>query len=165
MSQKLPWNERPIELANLFNPAFCALILRQAVIGYQKQGSKGLDYPVAFLVLPIVLHGFSRESLPATTRTKLHIWLQEHQEVRVGLEQRVLSLSDYTKEAIIFGLQHKALAFDENGALTAPKRQLSYFETGSSEATLCIEKAGMLGKWFVGAGSTATLLAMWGIQM
>ena len=31
----LPWTQRPPE-AHLFNPAYCALLLRQAVEGYQK---------------------------------------------------------------------------------------------------------------------------------
>ncbi|WP_020600347.1 three component ABC system middle component [Spirosoma panaciterrae] len=161
----LSWSERPVEIANLFNPAFCALLLRQAITEYEKKGGKGLDYPLVFLMLPLILHKFSRELLPATTKTKLHTWLQDHQEVRVGLDQRISSLANYTKEAIIYGLQFKLLAFDETGALTAPKRRLPKFDAGDSEAASCFDKAAMLGRWFVNAGNTATLLSMWGIRL
>lgn len=161
----VPWSERPIEVANLFNPAFCSLLLRQTVTEYQKVNRRGLDYPIIFLVLPVILSKFIREALPATTRTKLHIWLQDHQEVRVDLDIKIKALSDFTKEAVIFGMQNKVLAFNEAGALIAPKIKLNQFESNDSEAAQCLERAGMIGRWFANVNDTISLLSMWGIKL
>lgn len=165
MGTMLVWNERPVEIANLFNPAFCALLLRQAATSYHKKSGKGLDYPVAFLILPLLLHGSSRELLPKTAGTNIHTWIQEHEEIKIGLDQRISNLYNYTRESVILALQHEILFIDELGALNPSKRRLPRFEENNSEATLCVKKATMIGKWFGSAGSTATLLSMWGIRL
>ena len=73
------WSERPPEVAHLFNPAFCALLLREAVRGFAEVSPSGMPHPLVFLLLPIVLHKATRESLPGSITTKMHPWLQEHQ--------------------------------------------------------------------------------------
>jgi hypothetical protein len=113
----LAWNQRPIEVANLFNPAFCALLLRQAVAGYQKISGHGMDYAMAFVVLPVVLHKATREALPYASTTKLHMWMQKHHEVRIGFTERMQNMVQITKEALLFALQRNALALDETGVL------------------------------------------------
>lgn len=68
----LPWTQRPPE-ASLFDPAYCAVLLRQAVNGYQKTALRGLDN-AALMVSPVVLHQATRDLLPGTIATKLHFW-------------------------------------------------------------------------------------------
>jgi hypothetical protein len=74
------WNDRPTEIANLLNPAFCALLLAQAVRGYQEETKVGLPYALAFLVLPLVLHK------PTMTRSAAELQLEfSHWPYRVDL--------------------------------------------------------------------------------
>ena len=112
----LPWSQRPVE-ANLFNPAYCALLLRHAVEGHHKTALRGLDYAAAFMVLPVVLHKATRELLPGTISTKLHFWAQRHHEVRIGFAKRMQDMVPVTKEALLFGMQHEVLKLNEKGAL------------------------------------------------
>ncbi|BDA67679.1 hypothetical protein CAL7716_018450 [Calothrix sp. PCC 7716] len=105
------WQERPVEYANLFNPAFCSILLQNAIKGYQKEKKQGIPYPLLFLVLPLVLHISTRNALPKTTVTKLHIWLQKQPEVRVGFAERASYLVPYTKEALAFRMQTGIINF------------------------------------------------------
>src|SRR6266699_1933084 len=72
------WEERPVEIANLFNPAFCGEILRRCISSYQQTNSLPLPYPLLFLVLPIILHRDTRERISPRQRLTLHAWLQKH---------------------------------------------------------------------------------------
>jgi len=161
----LPWNQRPFE-ANLFNPAYCALLLRQAVDGHQKTALRGLDYAAAFMVLPVVLHQATRDLLPGIITTKLHFWAQRHHEVRIGFAKRMQDLVPITKEALLFGLQHEALQLNDAGALVVGPRRLKPYEVApKSDAADCLKKALFVGRWFADAGSTVTVLAAWDVTI
>ncbi|MFD2718354.1 three component ABC system middle component [Hymenobacter monticola] len=161
----LPWSERPIE-ANLFNPAFCALVLRHAIDTYQKSTLRGMDYSMAFVVLPAVLHKATREMIPGIITTKLHVWAQRHHEVRIGFANRMQNMVPITKEAVLFGVQHGALRFNEDGALVLGQGRLNEYDIEpDSEAAFCLKKATFVGRWFADAGTTATLLAAWGVKI
>lgn len=159
----IAWEKRPIEIASLLNPAYCSIIVRDAVVAYGKEKGGGMDFSLAFLVLPIVLHKATREALPNTTRSKFHIWFQDHQELRIGFSERAKSLVPFTREAIIFAMQRKALQVDEDGLLIAAKltfRNISETE----EMKSCRKRANFLGKWLSSAGSTNLILSAWGIK-
>ena len=66
-----PWISRVVEEANLFNPAFCATLMAKTVDEYQKKAQHHFPFSLAFLVLPVVLHRATRESLPGSTITSL----------------------------------------------------------------------------------------------
>jgi hypothetical protein len=97
----VPWEQRPFEVANLFNPAFCALVLRQTVQAYQKATHQGMDYSMLFLILPIVLHKATRELLPSGVVSKFHVWIQRHHHLRVGFADRMQNMVPITREALL----------------------------------------------------------------
>lgn len=158
----IAWEERSVEVANLLNPAFCSLLIRDAVASYTKTSGAGIDFPLAFLILPLVLHKDTREALPRTTASKFHIWFQEHQALRIGFLERAKSLAPFTREAIMFAMQRGALAIDDQGLLIAPKYR---FKSGTEtvEMQSCRDKATFLGKWLSAAGSASYVLSTWGI--
>ncbi|BAZ13391.1 hypothetical protein NIES4071_52300 [Calothrix sp. NIES-4071] len=161
------WHERPVEYANLFNPAFCSILLQNAIKGYEKEKKQGMPYPLIFLVLPLVLHSSTREVLPRTTRTKLHIWLQKQPEVRVRFAERASNLVPYTKEALAFGMQNGIINFCEDGKFTWVKGTLKAISAVSwssdTEPAICCKKAEFVGRWLAQAGEVSTIYIMWGI--
>lgn len=160
----LHWEKRPIEVANLLNPAFCSILLRDSVETFQIENRQGMSYPLSFLILPLVLHKPTREALPRTTRTKLHTWLQEKPEVRIGFAERARQLVPYSKEAIIFGLQTGIIEVNENGDLIPYSKRLKELSGGDEvEPSICRKKAQFLGRWLAKAGDLPTILIMWGI--
>jgi hypothetical protein len=65
------WDLRPVEIRNLFNPAFCGLVLMRALCGYEEEDERGMHFSLALLVLPLCLHKRSREILHAGNRSYL----------------------------------------------------------------------------------------------
>jgi hypothetical protein len=161
------WSNRVVEEANLFNPAFCALLLATTADEFTKKRQQPFPFALAFLVLPVVLHRGTRSALPRSTITSLLSWIQDHREALVDFANRVHALRAITREAVTFGTQHEALAFVESGAIAVGARRLTATEkrTGlfTNEARECVERAGFLGRWFAAAGTVATIYSAWGI--
>lgn len=158
------WGERPLEVANLFNPAFCALLIREGVLGYRTESGELMPFPLVPLLLPIVLHKRTRALLPKTIATKMHPWIQENQEVRIGFADRCAAMLPNSREAVIFGTTHNLLTF-EHSRIGAPRRVLASLPwPENSEPEACIEESRFVGRWFTSAGPVTTIFAMWGVR-
>jgi len=161
------WSNRVVEEANLFNPAFCAVLLAKAAEDFTKKTQQPLPFPLAFLVLPVVLHHGTRAALPGSTVSSLLTWIQEHREQLVNFSGRVQSLRAITKEAILFGTQHETLAIAHSGGIVVGSRKQTATEKRTSlftdEARECVDRAGFLGRWLAAAGTSATIYSAWGI--
>ena len=154
---------RPVEVAHLFNPAFCALVIREAVLGFQDKSPSGMPFPLFFLLLPIVLHKRTRLLLPSNVGTKMHPWLQANQEVRIRFADRCIALLPDSREAIVFAASRGFLGITA-GRIVARRIPLSLPWPAGSEPELCIKKARFLGRWMALAGSITTIFAMWGVR-
>lgn len=161
------WNQRPVEEANLLNPAFLATVLCSAVCGYESEAKKGMPLPVLHMVVPVVLRKKSRESLPKTIRTSLAVWLQKNVSYRLLFAERIISLKPYLNEAILFGLQHDSFLVSEDGNICCRldgKTVDKQIRSLNGEANECVKKAKFIGRWFARSGSPETLMALWGIR-
>lgn len=161
------WSARATEVANLFNPAFCAMLVAKACKDYTKKTREPLAFSLAYLVLPIVLHPRTRTALPYSTVTSLLSWTQEHRAdlVEFGAHARVLG--PYTREAIMFGVANDTLMLDESGGVatgsayvTPAEKKTEHF---TPEVRDCLNRAGFVGRWFAGAGTPATIFSAFGV--
>ncbi len=161
-----PWVERPREEAHLLNPAFCSVTIAAACAGYSEPHSESLPFVLSFLVLPVVLHKSTRESLPRTSRTSIPAWLQEHPEARIGFHERLMALRPFTREALRYGLASDWFCVGDLGGIrcVAPDASLTGAIRIGGEVSDCVSRARFLGKWFAIAASTETTLALWGIR-
>ena len=158
------WKYRPIEEANLFNPAFCGEILRRAIGAYNISAQNKFPYPLTYLVLPIVLHRPTREAIALQNR-QLHVWLQNNQRVRVGFAERAKSLIPITNEALNFLLQIKSVSVDESAGLNLLRQPRAINNTyGDEEIRDCFKKAALVGVWFARAGTAGNIYTMWGVK-
>lgn len=158
------WRYRPVEEANLFNPAFCGELLRRAIAYYNATSQSRFPYPLSFLVLPIVLHRQTREAISPNNR-QLHVWLQNNQNVRVGFAERAKSLVPITNEALNFLLQTNSAVIDERAniaLLRQPKTINNAY--GDEEIRDCFQKAAIVGRWFARAGNAGNIYTMWGVK-
>lgn len=161
----LEWQQRPTEIANLLNPAFCSLILRESISSFTKEKSGGMPYPLAFLILPIVLHKSTRLEIPKKTVTKMHVWIQEKSQVRIQFAERASRLAPYTRESLLFGVRNSIIDIDKYGNLVGVgKKPGDKIWPPESEPLDCKKKAEFLGRWLAKSGETATIFAMWGIK-
>lgn len=158
------WGKRPIEIASLFNPAFCSLIIREAVRGFQSEQSSGINYLLVFLILPIVLHKATRDKLPIAITVKMHSWLTQNKEIKVQFPARVRGLLEITKEGLIYGIQANLFVIDDNGNLKMTNKKVKPKWETDSEPAICSKKAQFVGRWLANAGDTKTIFHMWGVR-
>ena len=159
------WSKRPQEIANLFNPAFCGILLRAAVNGYAVGSKNSMPFELSAIVLPIVLHAPTRRTLPTTVRTKFHAWLALDPEVRIGLSERIRILVPYTKEAIIFSANQQLIALGPNLSLSATAKRISVASWPKHcETRECEQRANFVGRWLADSLDVATIYSILGIR-
>ena len=161
------WPRRVVEEANLFNPAFGAVLLAEAADEFTKKSRLPFPFALAFLVMPIVLHRGTRAALPGSTITSLLPWIQNNRETLVNFGPRVQTLKPITLESLLFGAQNETLNLTDSGGIAVgPRRQRATEKRTplfTDEARECLDRAGFLGRWFATAGSPATIFSAWGV--
>jgi ABC-three component (ABC-3C) system Middle Component 3 len=158
----LAWERRPLEERASYNPAFLALLLRQSADGYRGEAERTFPVPLAFIVLPLVLHRPTREAAPKTVATSMPIWLQEHQFIREGFAGRARGLAPAVREALVIGLQRGVLALDDGGIY--PAAEPARARHGTSETRALLARARFLGRWLARAGDVETIYFLWGVR-
>lgn len=164
----MEWEARTVEERNLLNPSFCAVLLWYAARGYANQSEgKGLPFEVVFLVLPMVLHRETRESLPKSSKTSVPVWLDLNPLAASHIADRSRALVPFTKEAMNFGGGYGMLGFRGRSLIGSAewKRKIAgTLSDCSDEVRECSKRAEFLGKWFAKTGNASTILALFGVR-
>ena len=151
------WTSRPAEERALLNPSFCSGLLWQASVGYESTVHAPLPFDISFLILPIVLHRETRESLPRTVRTSLAVWIDDNPLARLRVADRARALARFTKEAMMFGGLHGLLEL-KGSAIAAnldwKKRIDDDLKNSTDEVRACAKRAEFVGKWLASSGSS-----------
>lgn len=156
------WNNRNPIVANLLNPAFCGELLRCALKGYKKEKNYNMDYALCFIILPILLHKSTYQSLPKTTRKKFFEWYEQSKSLKVNLAERIRDMVPFTRESICFLLYYGAIEINSSTLLLLPyKKKKSLY---SQEILEYYRKAELFGKWLAKSGTTQTIYATLGIK-
>ncbi|NNJ09166.1 hypothetical protein EKD04_002365 [Chloroflexales bacterium ZM16-3] len=160
-----PWQNRPPEIANLFNPAFCALVIREALLSYYKERDEEMPFSLVFLLLPIVLHQETRGLLPKRDTVLMIEWCDTHLNVLYDFPSRAKRLVPFTKEAIIFGVQKRTMALSTKSSLKAVGTIHSPSNwTDKTEPSDCLSASRLVGRWFAATGAEATIYRLWGVK-
>ncbi|MEP2781097.1 MAG: three component ABC system middle component [Pseudoruegeria sp.] len=162
------WRKRPTEEANLFNPAFLGSLLYEQSKEYLKHTSLGLPLTYASLCISVVLHGPTRDRLPYSTVTSLYEWLQDNEDVQIGLAARVQGVQPYLKEALRFGLRKNILVLSNGHSLIIGEVK-AHFPAGfirdtTAETKEIIDRNKFMARWFAKSGSEASVIAAWGLR-
>lgn len=150
----------------LFNQAFLARILRDALIDFEKEAHENMPVPLAFLLVPLALHKPTRDDLPTRSSSQMQTWIREHPRHMAQLGTRVVGMRSFVGLAIRFGLYHGVLTSESGriGGGSVKRRTHSYNELESVEVQECLQTARFLGRWFARQPDAATLLAFWGLR-
>jgi hypothetical protein len=163
----LTWDRRPLEIANLFNPAFLALLLHEGSLAYHTEIQKGFPFELAPLLVTLPLHKETRDLIPKNISTQMHAWLLDHPEIKINCSKRIRNLNPYTLESIAFGIKTGIIHIDENGKINSNSNVslLTKLKWNAElEPTKCLQRAAFLGRWFAKAGDVTTIYIMWGIR-
>jgi hypothetical protein len=161
------WAIRPVEERALLNPSFCSCLLWYASVGHESTAHAPLPFDISFLVLPIVLHRETRESLPKAVRTSLPVWVDENPLARSRVADRASALARFTKEAMMFGGLYGL--FELNGGAIAAnlgwkKRIAADLRDSTDEVRFCAKRAEFVGKWLASSGTPSTVMAILGVR-
>ena len=165
-----PWPERTHEERSLLNPAFCATILWHAGKGAAESTSSlrtSLFFNEAFLILPLVLHQTTRDTLPVRISSSLPVWISANPLIVASLPMRAKSLVPYTKEAIAFGSSGGIFKIQGQEIEIMPehaRRIRATLRRTSAEVQQCMKKAEFVGKWFAHTGSPETIFTLLGVR-
>ena len=160
-----PWSGRPVEEARLFNPAFCGELIGRTVVEFHDLNQESFGVSAAFLVLPLVLHRQTRESLPKNVSKAFANWTIEHSALLAELPGRTRHLSSVTRESLMFAVHHELLAFRAGkllpGTQPVPIRTRKVVNTDDAQAIR--NAAGLLGRWFARQRAESVILRGMGI--
>jgi hypothetical protein len=157
------WETRPEITANLINPAFCSELIRECVIAYREESGNNLPFSLAILILPILLNSKIRSRMPKTKASTIHSWINENEDLKIGLSSQITNFLPFTRESIMFGIVHNAISIDDSGGL-ALKQRKGRLKSDDVEIKNCISKSALLGKLLHKSGSPLTIYSILGIK-
>ncbi len=139
------------------------------MIGYSRERRKPLPFALLFLVLPLILHEATRETMPSTTRTSMHDWLGNNPQVRIGFTERAIQLRSIATESLSFLMQLGVVEIDADSADGSGFRASTLTNSEMDETAAAIlesffKKARHLGVWLERAGEPTNVYVMLGVR-
>jgi hypothetical protein len=158
------WDQRPFEIRNLFNPAFCGLILFRAMQGYEEEDPRGMPFSLSLLVLPLCLHKDSREVIAASSRSYLLGITEKNPQVQVGFADRTTAILPYSFEGCGLLMERGCISVTDDGRLQTVPDKVRKSVTGTDETKSCQRVARFVGKEFARIADRVTVYTTFGIR-
>jgi hypothetical protein len=158
------WNQRPFEIRNLFNPAFCGLVLFRALKGYEEEDAHGMPFSLSLLVLPLCLQKDSREVIAASPRSYLLKTTEKNPQLMVGFADRVTQMLPYTFEGFGLLMERDCLAVTDDGRMQTVPDKVRKTVKGTPETVSCQKVARIVGREFARIADRVTVYTTFGIR-
>jgi len=158
------WDQRPIEIRNLFNPAFCGLILFRAMQSYEEVDDRGIPFSLSLLVLPLCLHKDSREVIAGSPRSYLLKTMENNPQVHVGFADRVTAMLPYAFEGFGLLMERGCISVANEGRIQTVPNKVRKSVTGTDETKSCQQVARIVGKEFARIADRVTVYTAFGIR-
>ena len=158
------WDQRPIEIRNLFNPAFCGLILFRAMQSYEEVDDRGIPFSLSLLVLPLCLHKDSREVIAGSPRSYLLKTMEKNPQVHVGFADRVTAMLPYAFEGFGLLMERGCISVANEGRIQTVPNKVRKSVTGTDETKSCQRVARIVGKEFARIADRVTVYTAFGIR-
>lgn len=151
------WASRPFEERNLFNPAFCAVILAAAIREYERVSGKAMPYSLTLLVLPMCLHQASREAILEHKRQSVLRVFALRPDLLVDFAERARALVQYATEAFALLASKDCIKVGDNGSISLIQRRVSPQPLSTDDAERCRAAAIVLGRDFAQINDRTTV--------
>ena len=156
------WDQRPFEVKNLFNPAFCGLVLFRALQGYEEENPDGMPFSLALLVLPLCLQKDSREVIADSSRSYLLKTLEKNPQLLVGFADRASDLLPFEAFGVL--MERGCFVVSQEGRLKTVPNRVRKSVTGTDESVSCQRVARIVGKEFARIADRVTVYTTFGIR-
>ena len=158
------WDQRPFEIRNLFNPAFCGLVLFRALHGYEEEDVRGMPFSLSLLVLPLCLHKDSREVIASSPRSYLLKTTEKNRQLMVGFANRVTQMLPYAFEGFGLLTERVCITIADNGRIQTVPDKVRKTINGTAETVSCQKVARIVGREFARIADRATVYTTFGIR-
>jgi hypothetical protein len=158
------WDQRPFEIRNLFNPAFCGLVLFRALRGYEEEDARGMPFSLSLLVLPLCLHKDSREVIARNPRSYLLKTTEKNQQVMVGFADRVTHMLPYLFEGFGLLMERGCIAIADDWRIQTVPDKVRKTAIGTDETVSCQKVARIVGREFARIADRVTVYTTFGIR-
>jgi hypothetical protein len=158
------WDQRPFEVRNLFNPAFCGLVLFRALHGYEELDARSMPFSLSLLVLPLCLHKDSREVIAGSPRSYLLKTAEKNQQLTVGFANRVTQMLPYAFEGFGMLMDRGCIAVTDYGRIQTVPDKVRRTVSGTDETVSCQKVARIVGREFARIGDRATVYTTFGVR-
>lgn len=158
------WDLRPIEIRNLFNPAFCGLVLYRALRAFEEEEPHGMPFSLSLLVLPLCLQREARETLAQANRSYFLKIVAANPQMLVDFSKRTNDLLPFTFEALGVLMHLGIVAVTGEGRLTTVPDGVKKTIDGTAETIACQRVARFLGREFARIGDRVTVYSTLGIR-
>jgi hypothetical protein len=158
------WDQRPFEVRNLFNPAFCGLVLFRAMQGFEEEDSRGIPFSLSLLVLALCLHKDSREAIANSPRSYLLKTAEKHPHLQVDFADRVTAMLPYTLEGFGLLMERGCISVNSDGRLQTGPGTVRKTVTGTDETKSCQRVARIIGKQFARIADRVTVYRSFGVR-
>lgn len=151
------WSSRPFEERNLFNPAFCAVVLAAAIREYERVSGKSMPYSLTLLVLPLCLHLASREQILENKRLSVLRVFALRPDLLVDFTERARALVQYATEAFAMLASKDCIKVGKDGGVSLIPRRVSPQPLNTEDAERCRAAAVVLGRNFAQINDRVTV--------
>jgi hypothetical protein len=158
------WDQRPFEIRNLFNPAFCGLVLFRAMQGYEEEDTRGMPFSLSLLILPLCLHKDTREVIAASSRSYLLKITEKNPQVQVGFSDRATAMLPYAFEGFGLLMERSCISVEDDGRLRTLPAKVRKSISGTDETKSCQRVARFVGKDFARIADRVTVYTTFGIR-
>jgi hypothetical protein len=158
------WDQRPFEIRNLFNPAFCGLVLFRAMQGYEEEEPRGIPFSLSLLVLPLCMHKDSREVIAANSRSYLLKIIEKNPQVQVGFADRATAMLPYAIEGFGLLMERGCILVTDDGHLHTVLDTVRRSVTGTDETKSCQRVARFVGREFARIADRVTVYTTFGVR-
>lgn len=144
----LPSSPRAPEAVALFNEALTSELIVNAAWAKEQDSGTGLSWPACFVILPLVLHPPTRESLPRSPSVTLAAWAVRNPVLSQGLDHRVATLAPATRRAIRFGMRTGRLDLRGTDVAAGNRPKNPNPQSWPDELVATVRAARVAGRWF-----------------
>lgn len=153
----IDWTSRPFEERNLFNPAFCAVVLAAAIREYERVSEEPMPYSLALLVLPMCLHLASREQILENRRLSVLRIFALRADLLVDFAERARAMVQYATEAFALLASKDCIKVGDDGGISLIPRRVSPQPLNTDDAERCRAAAVVLGRDFAQINDRVTV--------
>lgn len=156
------WYDQSRDVANLFNPAFLAELVRNTAQAYRSEKKQDMPVHLAFISTPLILYTDSRSAIKGRSFSYLHTWVAAHPHLRIRLARRINEIAPYVRLSIAFALKHSSFHLTDAGRLEIKRRRAK--DAPNFSQVNYFTAARTLGKWFARVDQEFNIYLMLGIK-